>query len=84
MIAIAPGIAELSLAPIVSTPGIGAAIESSTAVLIRVVTELAEPTESIGGAQASELLDGLMSKRGPIVRRSDASTVLSAAGPAHR
>ena len=84
VIAIAPGIAELSLAPIVSTPGIGAAIETSTALLIRVVTELAEPTESVGGAQAAELLDGLVNKRGPIVRRGDASSLLSAAGPAHR
>ena len=85
VIAIAPGIAELSLAPIVSTPGIGAAIESSTALLIRVATDRAEqPDGSIGWAQADELLDGLVSKQGPIVCRADASSVMSAVGPAHR
>lgn len=84
VIAIAPGSAELALAPIVSTPGIGRAIKASAALLIRVVTEPAESTESIGGAEAAELLDGLASKQGPITRRRDASSVLSAAGSAHR
>ncbi|HZK35504.1 MAG TPA: hypothetical protein VFC57_00915, partial [Aeromicrobium sp.] len=78
VIAIAPGNAELSLAPIVSTPGIRAAIETSAALLVR-VKELVVSPQPIGGAEAIELLESLKSTQGPITYRSDAPSVFSAA-----
>lgn len=83
VIAIAPGNAELSLAPIVSTPGIRAAIETSAALLVR-VKELVVSPQPIGGAEAIELLESLKSTQGPITYRSDAPSVFSAAETASR